>query len=146
MGAQLYKSCIKSDYMNPFAWSSMKIEDFLKLIENYDILDFRNIKCELIKNEAKTLCEYGSIVPKITIDNCVEVFYCHYQQKDKYKSPKKIGGYTYHNKINEYAVNEYFKRLERMTEPPVFLWQLTGNEWYNPHNLDIINELRKLKT
>lgn len=49
-GGYIYKDCIKCDFMNPFIWSSIDFDNLLKLVINYDTINFRNIKCELIEN------------------------------------------------------------------------------------------------
>ena len=147
LGALMFSSSIKSEFPNPFMWSSIDIDNFCKLIKNYDTIDFRNIKCELVTNDSKTICEQGSTVTKITIDNIIEVYYFHYQYNSKYTvKPKKIGGYRYFKEIDKYTYDEYIKRLSRMKETPIFLWHLSEHTWYNPNNVDIIDAFRELDT
>ena len=147
LGAMMFTTSIKEEFPNPFMWSSINIDNFCKLIKNYDILNFENIKCELVINDSKTICEQGSTIAKILIDNIIEVYYFHYQYNPKYTTePKKIGGYRYFNHIDKYTYDEYFKRLNRMNEPPIFLWHLTEHNWYNPNKIDIIKTLCELDT
>ena len=143
----MFSTSIKNEFPNPFMWSSINIDNFCRLIKNYDTLNFENIKCELVVNNSKTICEQGTTVSKILIDDTVSVYYFHYQYNPKYTiEPKKIGGYKYYNHIDNYTYDEYFKRLKRMKESPIFLWHLSDNIWYNPNNLDIIDTFRKLET
>ena len=113
------------------------------MIKYYDSLDYNNIECELIENTS-SVCEKGSIVPQITIDGRVEVNYFHYQSNSKYNVPKKIGGYKYFKEIDKYATEEYFKRLRRMNERPIFIWHITPNLWYNPKNINPIQAFKML--
>lgn len=76
-GAYIYKDHLKRDFMNPFIWSSIDIANFIKLIEFYNTIDFKNIQCKLIFNESG-ICKQKSYIPKIIIDNQIEVNYFHY--------------------------------------------------------------------
>ena len=144
-GAYIYRDSLKCDFMNPFIWSSIDIENFSKLIQNYDTLDFKNIKCELIHNESG-ICKQGSYIPKVTIDNQVEVGYFHYIQNDKYTTPTKIDGYTMCNDIIKYTVDSYMRRIEKMTEHPIFIWDVTKCKWYNKSNINPVDVFKKITT
>lgn len=78
LGALMFSTSIKSEFPNPFMWSSIDIDNFCRLIKNYDTLNFENIKCELVVNNSKTICEQGTTVSKILIDDTVSVYYFHY--------------------------------------------------------------------
>jgi uncharacterized protein (DUF1919 family) len=74
----IYTKQLKTEFINPFAWSSMNIDNFCNLIKNFDTINYQNINCQLIINKSG-VCELGSIIPQIIIDNKVEVNYFHYQ-------------------------------------------------------------------
>lgn len=58
--------------MNPFIWSSRDFDNFLKLVINYDTINFRNIKCELIENQnIKSLSFHQKFKQKY-----VKILYC----------------------------------------------------------------------
>jgi len=46
--------------------------------------------------------------------------------------------------MTKYASDEYFKRLNRMTEPPIFIWHITPNLWYNPNKLEPLEAFKKI--
>ncbi len=139
----IYTKQLKTEFINPFAWSSMNIDNFCNLIKNFDTINYQNINCQLIINKSG-VCELGSIIPQIIIDNKVEVNYFHYQQNDEYDAPTKVYGYKYYNDMTKYASDEYFKRLNRMTEPPIFIWHITPNLWYNPNKLEPLEAFKKI--
>lgn len=141
----IYTKQLKVQFVNPFAWSSMNLENFSKLIDGYDTLNFKNIECNLIINNS-TVCELGSTIPQITIDNAVEVNYFHYQQSQKHNIPTKVYGYKYYNDMINYATDEYFKRLNRMQENPIFIWHITPNMWYNPQKQNPTEMFKKLNS
>ena len=130
VAAYIYQNHLKTEFKNPFIWHSIDIENFSKLVESYDDIDFRNIKCELINNDTG-ICKKESLTPKIIIDNLIEVNYFHYIQDSNFKEPTKMSGYTFYNDIVEYATDLYNKRLLKMTESPVFIWDVTKIKWYN---------------
>ena len=86
VGAYIYRDCLNTDNLNPFVWCSIDIENFSKLIENYDNINFKNIKCDLITNNSG-VCKLGSLTPKINIDNIVDVNYFHYIYDKSIKLP-----------------------------------------------------------
>ena len=42
----IYKE-INEEFKNPFIWTSIDIDNFIKLIENYDTLNFNNISINI---------------------------------------------------------------------------------------------------
>lgn len=144
-GGYIYKDCIKCDFMNPFIWSSIDFDNFLKLVINYDTINFRNIKCELIENNSN-ICKNKSLVPKLTIDNTIDIHYFHYIYNDKYQTPTKIEGYTMCNDIIEYTIDCYIRRLEKMKDDPIFVWDVTRCNWYNPNKIDPIKAFKEIES
>ena len=144
-GAYLYTEQLKQDFQNPFIWSSIDIDNFCILIEKFNVLDFNNISYRLIENNSD-VCKNGSQVVQITIDNTVDVYYFHYIYNTKYKTPTKAEGHTQCSCIVQYALDTYRRRLEKMIEKPIFLWDASQKKWYNKSNVNIIERLKNIKT
>lgn len=121
-------------YMNPFVWGGIDFENFIKLIENYDTIDYwnRNIyydKKFFIDNE-----------PVLNIDNNVNVVFNHYYKNDKYDIPTKIYGDENidiaYKDIDSYILDNYDRRLNRMIGEPIFIY----DDWdFLTHNNNIKN-------
>lgn len=141
----IYKNHLKCQNQNPFIWSSIDLDNFCTLIENYNKINFHNIKCDLVLNNSG-ICKQGSLTPKIVIDNLIEVNYFHYVYDASYVSPSKIGPYTMYNDIIAYTVNAYKQRLDRMTEEPMFVWDVTKILWYNKEKESPFEKFKLLKT
>lgn len=127
--------------MNPFIWCSIDFENFCKLIQNYNNLNFNNIDCELINNNSG-ICKQNSLTPKIIIDNKVEVCYFHYIQNEKYLIPTKKDGYTQCKDIIHYTLDCYKRRISKMEERPIFIWDVTKCKWYNKKQENPIDILK----
>lgn len=145
LGAYVYQDQLKIDFQNPFIWCSINIENFVKLIDNYDKIDFKNIECDLQLNDSG-ICQQGSYTPRIIIDNKVDVNFFHYIQSEKYDSPTKINGYTMCKDILDYTKVSYLRRLEKTNSNPIFVWDVTMCGWYNKKNVDVINTFKTINT
>ena len=144
-GAYLYQDWFKTDFMNPFIWCSIDLNNFCCLIENYDSLNFNNIECVLETN-VSGICFQKSLCPKIIIDGKVEVNYFHYIEDKKYNSPTKVKGYTAINDVKKYAIDCYTRRLEKMNGNPIFIWDVTRAKWYNKQNENPIYKIRNINS
>lgn len=110
VGAEVYKleDC---QYGNPFIWCVIPPEDFQVLYDNYEQIDFSNIKLE--KDE-----KYY----KIVIDGKVNVFYVHYKYSKEDKTPRRRKNCDIlYDKIEKYIVDKYTSRLKRMSGKPLFI-------------------------
>lgn len=145
VGGYIYRDWLKLDNLNPFIWSSIDLDNFCKVIASYNKIDFSNIKCELVFNDSG-ICKQGSMVPKITIDNDIEVYFFHYMYDTNFLSPTKRSGYTMCENIISYTVDSYARRVKRMTEEPVFVWDVTKIKWYNKTSKDPLDVFKKIKT
>ena len=72
----IYKE-INEEFKNPFIWTSIDIDNFIKLIENYDTLNFNNISIKLELNTSE-ISKKKKKCPIITIDNKVDIHYFHH--------------------------------------------------------------------
>lgn len=110
IGARIYQ--IKGiEYENPFMWSIVPPEDFWYLYNNYNNIDFKKIRLTKIKNDYV-----------IIVDEKLKIYYIHYRYDEKCKVPTqriKDGVDVYYNKIEDYILEKYNKRLERMLNNPV---------------------------
>ncbi len=141
----LYQDQFKSDFLNPFIWSSIDFENFCRLIKYYDSLDFNNIECTTETNNSG-ICLQNSLCPKIIIDNKVEVNYFHYIEDKKYSSPTKVKGYTAIDDVKKYAIDCYNRRLEKMSGQPTFIWDVTHAQWYNKLSDNPIDTIKEINS
>jgi len=116
LAGYLYKNCIKSEFENPFIWTVIDFNSMLKLILNWDNINFNNY--ELIKDNNWNF--------SIIIDNNIKIQYVHYKFDKNINFIDKNGTGTdiKSNKIWEYIINVYEKRIKRMQikkEKPIFL-------------------------
>jgi len=144
-GGYIYKDCLKVDFMNPFIWSSIDINNFTKLISLYDNINFKNIRCELILNDSG-ICKNGTSVPKIIIDDKIDILYFHYILNEKYITPTKIDGYTMCKDIKQYTIDCYLRRVEKMNEDPIFIWDVTRCHWYNKTSIDPVSTFKEIES
>ena len=125
VSAFITKELLNQEFINPFCWNTIDAQSMYNLILYYDTLDWNNI--ELIKDKN---WHFYTI-----IDNKVKIRWAHYifsknDNKIRIKKPN-----VYWNKIWEYIVNEYNKRIERMLtykiEPIFIIGSLHKVHWYN---------------
>ena len=137
----IYKN-INMQYMNPFIWTSIDINNFIKLIENYDSINFLNItNIQLINNNSKISIQ-NELCPTITIDNKINIYFFHHFQKENTHSELNTNKrYIYDENIIEYVKKIYYNRIQRMCEHPVFIWSDTDYKWYG-ENLEKLNNIK----
>lgn len=139
IGARLYNVSNKI-FNNPFTWCTIYPDEFIKLIKEFDIIDFYNIKVYLEIFQSR---KFPSIC--VELENGVKLHYIHYIYKDC--DFEKNHPEVYSKKIFEYFINLYYKRLDRMiknNEKPLFLFSFNylGKNYNN--YLNIIDELKKI--
>lgn len=107
------------EFKNPFIWTRFTSGDFLTLVKNYDTLNFRNITSSRLADE-RTTSKFK--IAYMTIDNSFEIEFVHYRQDVKASKPyvKEIDSYS--SDPVAYAKEKYLKRLERMTDEPIFIF------------------------
>ena len=117
VGSRIYQYT-NTKYNNQFIWSSIDINDFIYLINNYDIINFDNFKLLYEDNEYF-----------IKIDNKILVSYPHYKKNlDNMEQiiveneNEEIEDRTlYSPNIEKYIISKYKERFERNIEKPTFL-------------------------
>lgn len=117
VGARLYE-VTKQQFPNPFMWMSIDYDDFIKLIENYDSIDFNNptFELETYKNN-----DYESVL--VILDNDIKLHYIHYIQDNSKDTPvKELNTNILYKDILLYASIKWKNRLNRSKEEPIFLY------------------------
>lgn len=116
----IYKA-INEEFKNPFIWTSIDIDNFIKLIENYDTLNFNNISIKLELNTSEISVQ-NEKCPVITIDNKVDIHYFyHFQKEGTHSELNTEERYIYDEDIINYVKQMYFSRISRMKESPIFI-------------------------
>ena len=113
VGGRIYEY-YKLQYTNPFIWNAINTPDFMKLVENYDNINFNNFKLL-----------YEDEIYQINIDNILTVTYPHYKYGKDDITPtirrERYGTRLYFNDIEQYIINKYKNRLLRINEDPTFV-------------------------
>lgn len=98
-------------YETPFVWCIIPPEDFFYLYNNYDNINYKNIKINKENNDYR-----------IVVDDKINVYYVHYKyDKNCTVVTKKTKIDIFYNKIEDYIIEKYFIRLERMKDKPIFI-------------------------
>lgn len=111
IGARMYEK-LNLQFNNPFCWSRISYKDFIFLANNLQNIDFNKIDISLINDPAEG--KQHNKVGLVKIDNKLNILYPHYIQSSDYENPTKIDTDVYYNKMNEYILEKYTNRLNRM--------------------------------
>ena len=71
---------------NPFIWTSIKLSNFITLIENYDNIDFTNISAKLTNGEFMSNINKTNI-PRLVLDDKVNVYFEHHHYSPRTRRP-----------------------------------------------------------
>ena len=146
VGAFLTRDYLKEEFSNPFVWSYIDNKSFYNLIKNYDNINWFNY--ELVKDNNWNF--------SIIIDKQIKVDYPHYRYDEtatelRYYDEDNQNRNVYSNKIDEYIIEKYKERVERMinkNENPTFLLATCYDcdITYFDHHYDInwLNEIDNL--
>lgn len=124
-GADIY-NLKKAEFNNPFIWSVVFADDMIKLVSNYNEINFNNYEPIILTETIAKENNYDRFNPTITgilIDNKIRIYYTHYLYSSQ-KKPTKCGPDILYFKNYEYAYEKFEKRNLRMLnnkEEPVFL-------------------------
>lgn len=108
MSGVWYRDIVKTEYEVPFIWSNIKLSDMLWLIENFESIDFTDIKCLISHGELPTKGE-GDVHVKIELCGKVSVYFIHYKEND------------FESAIS-YAENAWKRRSERIALNKQKVW------------------------
>lgn len=123
------RDSLKQEYENPFCWNIIDANSMYNLIKNYDNIDFTNYK--LVRDEKWQF--------SIVIDDQVHVKYVHYHFSQFDYKVRVVGVDLFYNKIWEYIVEKYEKRLSRMKSDPIFIIGTTY-----PDDFYTLDEIRRI--
>ena len=112
-GGEFYLKVLKTEFKNPFIWSSIAPIDMKTLIQQYDNLNFDNIE---IKKDTAVLERFY-----ILLDNKVKVHFPHYRFSAYCEKPTIVKPDIFYNKIWELIAETWARRLKKMQEEPVFM-------------------------
>lgn len=85
VGARYYEK--KSFFPNPFMWNSIKLKDFIFLIENFDNINLSNIKSYFTSNEIHK-DKKNDKCSTILLDDCIKLYYIHHHYEESHSSKK----------------------------------------------------------
>ena len=135
VGGELYKLC-DEEYKSPFMWTVLPFKDFVELYKNYDNIDFRNIKYNETPNYY-----FSWYMSSLLIDNKVNLYFPHHARIEdcdiftKFEPIKKQSMCGW-KKMDEYIIEHYLKRVDRMVDKPCFV--------YSQENRNSNEQLRQL--
>ena len=142
IGARLYQ-ITKKQFPNPFMWMTFSsIDDYVKLIENYDNIDLNNPTFEL---ETYKENKHKSVL--VTLDNDIKLHYIHYIQDDTKDNPvKESNTNILYKDILTYSKEKWFKRVNRINEEPIFLYSFNNLDINNTFYLKLVNKILNINT
>ena len=105
IGGRLYE-CLNEQYQNPFIWTIVMPNDFLYLVENYDKINFKNIKIEYGVFTNRPWKKY-----RYLIDNKVGLVAYHYEKDNNVEKPTKIDSDLHIKDIEHYMVSNSYNLL-----------------------------------
>lgn len=115
-------------FNNPFMWSVINLDDMIRLINQFNLLNFGNIKLDWCKSHNTA----WNNTPLLIIDGQVNVNYIH--TKIGHGTPYKINGNLFvENPLIE-CHSTYLKRLRRMLDVhirPTFIINQSNCEAYD---------------
>lgn len=125
-------------------WNVIPYGDFRNLVLNYDEMDFSKFQVSVFRRPD------GRNVVRAVFDSIVGVYYIHYHQDVRYKSPVKIDIDVYADDIVSYVSDAIHRRVGRMFErheKPVFLFETRSrNSNYSVYTESDIMDFMKLDT
>ena len=107
-------------FNHPFVWGAFDLDDFVYLANNYNKINFKNVKFSL---ETRLYQTRKSVI--CDIDSRIKYHFSHYMQDDLMDEPGRNDTYK-HTILYKYAPilaqEKYDRRLQRMDGEPTFLY------------------------
>ena len=121
VGGELYRLC-DEEFKSPFMWTVLPIKDFIELYKNYDNINFKNITYNQTPNYY-----FSWYMSSLNIDNKVNVYFPHHAKIENNKvfskfEPVKGQSMCGWDRMDEYIVEHYNRRVDRMVEKPCFIY------------------------
>lgn len=143
VGARLYEVQHKQ-FVNPFTWCEIPIDDFIRLVENFDSIDLINdAKFSL---EKVYRYEYESV--NVTLPFNIQCHFVHYIKDETYLSPGKDNSNTNirYTNILTYAKEIWIKRSKRIKDIPIFMYSFNYLMPNSQQYKDTLNKLLNIDT
>ena len=105
--AFIYKQ-MNVQFNNPFMWAAIWANDFIKLIQSFDEIDFKNPELEKYVLNDKELCY------SIILNKNIKINYTHYKQGNQNDHHRIVGPDMYDWRAYEYTFNIFNERTNRM--------------------------------
>lgn len=142
VGSSLYALC-GVQFNHPFVWGAFDLYDFVYLADNFENINYHNIRLELetrlYQTRKSVICE---------IDGQIKYHFSHYMQDSTMKEPGRNDIYKhtllYSNSVG-LASEKYFRRLERMSGEPTFLYCFNLVKKTSKEYLIILDKLLQIK-
>ena len=129
LGGFIYRDILKTEYKNPFIWTGIEIDNFIDLVDNFEKIDFTNVKLEKrgegLKNNIFTVID-----DKYTFRNGHIVFSINDDVPRIMNDPNQLDSINvYYNKPWRYILEKYDKRVERMDDNIIVAIYAKDNEY-----------------
>ena len=112
IGGFIYKYS-NQPYGNPFIWTALYGTSLETIIFNYDSINFNDVWLHDVNGKRNY---------NLVIDNKLDCkFWSHYKYDPTTEVPEKRGDSIYIKHVEDFILNTYRKRLQRMTMPPIFI-------------------------
>lgn len=106
-------------FSNPFVWNTIIADDYLRLVQNYDKINFANLEVLPNTTNHRKDAQY-----RIVFDKQVSIYLPHHVNDSNYTTlTKKPNGRTmkiYYNNMKQYIFDTYSRRAGRMKDKPIF--------------------------
>ena len=115
-GAELYTR-LKLPFNNPFMWAVVFADDMIKLITNFDTINWTHLSALFMSEQLakyNNYTEFEENIPGLRIDNTFDIYFTHYKYDALATQPTTRGIDVFFNKNWEYALIKYFTRVKRM--------------------------------
>lgn len=148
-----YYTFKKEQNDNPFIYHAMTLSNFIKLIENYDKINFNNVSFKILK--VSKIFPQNKNTVQVNIDDKIIFEFIHHMFKKGVKKPtavKQQNAFSnevvrnlFYENIIDYLKEKYFLRLNRMKEEPIFVFH-DNSGWtdININNILNVNTDRKI--
>ena len=153
VGGYFYRDVLKTEYPNPFIWTQISAKEFIKLIENYDKIDFHKYK--ILKMQKSDFTENGDFGEHVwlaqqplglRIDDCFTLWFPHILYRADAIQPITVNTNIYYKNHSDLVIETYNKRLAKMNEEPIFMiLDYSWFGWTSELLTDIINLSEKIK-
>lgn len=134
VGGFIYRDNVRCAYQTPFIWNLIDFESMYYLIKNFQDINFKNY--DIKKNANWSF--------SIIIEDKIELKYIHYKFDKNANNIIYKDIDVYYNRIWEYIVDKYDKRLNVMlnnTSSPIFI---LANGYNRPETNLTYNQIRLL--